>query len=131
MAIKVEITAEGKERLLVDFVSSGAKLCMDSNKEKPSGPNPLEVFLSGLASCVCVYARKYLAQHSIEFKKLHIEASAELSKDSPTRLVDIKINARTDANLSAEEKEIFLRFMKNCPIHNTIIHTQEININLV
>jgi len=130
MAIKVEITAEEKDKFLANFPSSGTKIYVDLNKEASCGPNPLEVFLGSVASCVCVYAKKYLTQHSIEFKKLQVEASAELSKDPPTRLVDIKIKTHTDAKLDATGKEVFLRFMKNCPIHNTVIHTKAIEIDL-
>jgi len=131
MAIRVEITAEEKDKFLASFLSSGTRIYVDLNKEKACGPNPLEVFLASLASCVCVYARKYLTQHSIEFKELKVDATAELSKDSPTRLVDIKIKTHTDANLDNAGKEVFLRFMKNCPIHNTIIHSKNIEIDLV
>ncbi len=130
MAIRVEIKAEEKDKFLANFSSSDTKIYVDLNKEKASGPNPLELFLSSLASCVCVYAKKYLTQHSIAFKELKVEANAELSKDFPTRLVNIKIKAHTDAMLDATEKEVFLRFMKNCPIHNTLIHTENIEIDL-
>ncbi|MDD4955186.1 MAG: OsmC family protein, partial [Candidatus Omnitrophica bacterium] len=106
MAIKVEITATDKDKFLADFISSGTKIYVDLNKENPSGPNPLEVFLASVASCVCVFARKYLIQHSVEFKELKVSATAEASKDSPSRLVDIKINAHTDANLNAQDKEV-------------------------
>jgi len=130
MAIKVEITAEEKDKFLANFSSSGTKIYVDLNKEASCGPNPLEMFLGSVASCVCVYAKKYLTQHSIEFKKLQVEASAELSKDTPTRLVDIKIKTYTDAKFDAAGKEVFLRFMKNCPIHNTVINTKAIEISL-
>ena len=131
MAIRAEITAEEKDKFLASFFSSGTRIYVDLNKEKACGPNPLEVFLGSLASCVCVFAKKYLAQHSIEFKELKVEATAELSKDSPMRLVDIKIKTHTDAKLDSAEKEVFLRFMKNCPIHNTVIHSKDIEISLV
>ncbi|MFA5008072.1 MAG: OsmC family protein [Candidatus Omnitrophota bacterium] len=130
MAIRVEIVAEEKEKFLANF-SSGTRIYVDLSKEEASGPNPLEVFLASVASCVCVYAKKYLTQHSIEFKELRVEATAELSKDPPTRLVDIRIKTHTDAKLNSAEKEVFLRFMKNCPIHNTVIHTKSIEIDLI
>jgi len=131
MAIRVEVKAEEKDKFLANFSSSGTSVYVDLGKEKTNGPNPLELFIGSLASCVCVYAKKYLTQHSIEFKELQVSANAEFSKDSPTRLVNIKIKAFTDAKLSKTEREVFLRFMKNCPIHNTVIHTENIEIDLV
>ena len=131
MVIRVEVKAEEKDKFLANFSSSGTSVYVDLGKEKTNGPNPLELFIGSLASCVCVYAKKYLTQHSIEFKELQVSANAEFSKDSPTRLVNIKIKALTDAKLSKTEREVLLRFMKNCPIHNTVIHTENIEIDLV
>lgn len=130
MEIRVEIKAEEKDKFLVNFSSSGTSVYVDLGKEKACGPSPLELFLGSLASCVGVYAQRYLTQHSIEFKELKIEANAELSQDSPKRLVNIKIKTHTDAKIENAEKEVFLRFMKNCPIHNTVIHTENIEIEV-
>jgi uncharacterized OsmC-like protein len=67
--------------------------------------------------------------HAIEFKELEIKAMAEFSQSSPARLVNIKVELHTDADLK-DKREVFLRFIHNCPIHNTIVHTKEININI-
>lgn len=129
MEIRVEIKLEEKGKFLVNC-SNAAKIYVDLNKDSAAGCNPLELFLSSLASCVGVYANKYLTQHSIEFSDLKIYAQAELSQSPPMRLINIKIKVYTDAKLDNAKKEVFLRFVRNCPVHNTIIHTKEIDINL-
>jgi len=131
MEIKVSVKAEEKDKFIADFYSSATKIYVDLNKDNAAGPNPLELFLSSLASCVCVYARKYLIQHSIGFTSLVVEASANLSAEPPTRLVGIRIKAHTDAKLDGPDREVFLRFMKSCPLHNTVIHTENIEIDLI
>ncbi|MFA5271265.1 MAG: OsmC family protein [Candidatus Omnitrophota bacterium] len=133
MDIKIEINAKQNGKFIVDCLSSNKTFSVDVGKEISllEGPNPLELFLSALGSCVAVYAEKYLIQHSVEFKKLKVEAVAGLSIDSPSRLVDIKLKVYTDALLDKDAKEVFLRFMKNCPIHNTVINTKEISVSIV
>jgi len=132
MNINVEIKSKHNGKFTVDCLSSNKTFNVDVSHDPSSleGPNPLEVFLSALGSCTGVYAEKYLIQHSIEFKNLKIEAAARFSVEPPSRLVDIKLKVSTDANLDKNAKEVFLRFMKNCPIHNTIINTKEINISV-
>jgi uncharacterized OsmC-like protein len=132
MDIKVEVDSKQSGKFIVNCLSSGKTFNVDVNKETAllEGPNPLEVFLGAVASCVGVYAEKYLIQHSIEFKNLKIEATAGFSNEPPSRLVDIKLKAYTDAKLDKNAKEVFLRFMKNCPVHNTIINTKEVDISI-
>jgi uncharacterized OsmC-like protein len=67
--------------------------------------------------------------HSVGFREIRIQAQADLLQANPLRLVNIKAKVYTDANLE-DKREVFLRFIKNCPIHNTIIHTKEIDIDL-
>ena len=72
MEQKVEIKFLENDKFEVVAVSSGAKLYADSKKEdyNPSGPNPLELFLSSLGACIGVFAKKYLNRHNLEFKEL-------------------------------------------------------------
>jgi uncharacterized OsmC-like protein len=133
MGVNVEISSKQNGKFAVTCLSSNKTFTVDASKDNASleGPNPLEVFLGALGSCTGVYAEKYLVQHSIEFKILKIAAIAEFSQESPARLVDIKLKVSTDAKLDENAKEIFLRFMKNCPIHNTVINTKEISVSIV
>ncbi len=132
MEIKVNIQSKHNGKFAVNCASSNKTFNVDVSKDTSllEGPNPLEVFLSALGSCISVYAEKYLTQHSIEFKNLKAEATAEFSTESPSRLINIKVKVSTDAKLNKEAKEIFFRFMKNCPVHNTIIYTKEIDISV-
>ncbi|MFA6282196.1 MAG: OsmC family protein [Candidatus Omnitrophota bacterium] len=132
MDVKVEIISKRNGKFTVDCFPSGKSFTIDVGKDVSSleGPTPLEVLLSALGSCVGVYAEKYLAQHSIVFTKIKTIAKAELSEESPTRLVNIRLKIHTDAKLGKDEKAILLKFMQACPVHNTIIHTKEIDIGI-
>ncbi len=131
MTIKAKLKFFGQDKFSVQASPSGATLTLDKNKEDytPQGPGPLELFLVSLGGCVGVYAKRYLERHAREFKELKVEATAELSSEPPIRLADIKVQVSTDAELG-DKQEVFLRFIKNCPVHNTLIHTAHVDINL-
>ncbi len=111
---------------------SDVDLYIDKPREGYSlkGVNPLEMFLTSVGGCVGVYAKRYLTRHNIRFNKLDILVSANLSKELPMRLADIKVEVDTDADIG-DKKEVFERFIHNCPVHNTLLHTKEVNIKLL
>ncbi|MCF7908055.1 MAG: OsmC family protein [Candidatus Omnitrophica bacterium] len=107
------------------------KLQFSKGKESQFGQaNFLEVLLSALGGCIGVYANKYLERHAIAFTKLEIMVTGELTTESPARIVDIKVKVDTDAQLG-DKKEVFLRFIHNCPVHNTLLNTKEVEIDLL
>lgn len=91
--------------------------------------NPLQLVLSGLGCCVGVYARRYLENTKIEYSRLEIKVSASFVKGKDLMLQNIKVEVITDADLG-ERRESFSRFIRNCPIHNTLTHTEEIDIEI-
>ena len=131
MQIKAEVNFLKEDVFQIKTFPSEALLSIDKKKEGqvPGGPNPLEMFLSALAGCIGVYAKMYFGRHAVQFKRLEIQAEAEFTTDSPARLKDIIVKVNTDAQLA--DKEVFLRFVSNCPVHNTILHTKEVKINLI
>lgn len=132
METKVELRFLKGDTFEIKTHTNEVTMYVDKKKEgqPASGANPLELFLSSLAACVGVYALRYLTTHTVDFKQLNAVAFADFSSDTPARLVNIKVNVHTDAKL-ADKQDVFLRFIRNCPIHNTVIHTQEVEIDLV
>lgn len=131
METRIEVKFIQEDKFQIKTSPSETTLLIDKPKEGylPQGPNPLELFLSALGGCIGVYAKMYLLRHQIIFKELNIKVAAELSKESPIQLINLRVNVYTDAQLG-EKRDIFLRFIKNCPVHNTILNTKEIDISL-
>ncbi len=125
MEVKVEIKLKNDGV----FEANTSKVCFSIARDKEDLANPLEVFLSALGACLGIYALRYFKLHNIAFKSLKINLSAELSLEPPLRLTNIKARIFTDAHLEPN-REVFLRFVSNCPIHNTILHTKEVEISL-
>lgn len=131
MEIKVAVTFLAEDTFEVTTSVPGVKIYVDKKKETgiSAGPNPLELFLSSLGGCIGVYAKNYLTRHAIVFKRLNIAVNADLSEDNPLRLVRIKVRIDTDADLQ-DKTDVFLKFAHNCPVHNTILNTKEVEIQL-
>ena len=131
MRQKVEVKFLGDDRFQINAIGSGTTICVDkiSSDHSPQGPNPLELFLSSLGACIGVFAKKYLDRHNIEFKELKIETEADFTTVSPMRLTNIEVRVSTDADLG-QSREVFLRFIKNCPVHNTVLNTDRIDLKL-
>jgi uncharacterized OsmC-like protein len=131
MEIKTEVTFLEKDKFKAKGSLSELEVCMDKKEEgyTPAGPTPLELFLSSLGGCIGVYAKRYLTRHNIAFNKLDISVESQLSQSGPMHLANIKVKVQTDAELG-EKSAVFLRFIKNCPIHNTLIHTNEVDIEI-
>ena len=128
MALKVEVKFLEQDKFEVISLKSGAKTYIDSRRENytPQAPNSSELFLASLGGCILYYAKKYLLDIGISFQKLLVRVSGEW-KRLPFQITNIKVSIFTDAYLG-ERKKSFLRFVRNCPVHNTIMNTEEITI---
>lgn len=105
---------------------------IDQPKEKggsDSGMNPSECFLVSLGGCVAFYARKYCKDTNIDPTGLAVTVDADFSQNRPYRFENIKIKISLNQDLG-KRKDSFLRFVKNCPIHNTILGQPNIGIEI-
>ena len=127
----VDVNYIDEDKFEINVSSSSVKIFVDKGTEdhEPVGPNPLELFLSSLGTCLGIYAKLYLTRHDIDFSTLRIDVDADFSHETPARLIDIKAKVFTDAELGGQE-EVFARFVKQCPIHNTILHTGKVDIEV-
>lgn len=109
--------------------ASGHKIIIDQPKEKggaDEGMNPLGLFLSALGSCAAFYAKNYCKNASIDTKNLEVSVSSNLSADKPFRFqdIDVKISLCNDIG---ERKDALIGFVENCPVHNTLKASPNVN----
>ncbi|MCM8787679.1 MAG: OsmC family protein [Candidatus Omnitrophica bacterium] len=130
MQIKSSIEFLEKEKFKISFSSTQVNIFVDKSEAdyKAQGPSPLELFCASLGSCVGIFAKRYLLTRKIDFKKIYIDVEAFFDQ-SNLLIKDIKVKVSTDANLDNKLEE-FLRYLKNCPIHNTIVNTDKIEIEI-
>ncbi|HDN85730.1 MAG: hypothetical protein DRP68_06060 [Candidatus Omnitrophota bacterium] len=133
MGLEVEINFLKDNKFEIIVPKSGIKAYIDSKSKigdySPCAPNSSELFLASIGGCILYYAKKYFQDIGISFTKLSVRVWGDWSR-VPLQLTDIKVSIFTDAYINEERKNSFLRFVSNCPVHNTIINTKEIKIFL-
>ncbi len=93
------------------------------------GMSPAEAFLGSLGACIAVYARIYLENAKIAADGFSVKVVADISSDKPLRFA--KINAEINLGVDlGNRKQSLLNFIKNCPVHNTLVSKPEINISV-
>ena len=88
---------------------------------KGKGITPPDTLLASLASCVGVYIRKYAEGANILLDRFMVTAEAEFSQEPPVgfRAIRVCVDLK-GAQLDETKRESLLRFIKNCPVHNTL-----------
>jgi uncharacterized OsmC-like protein len=94
------------------------------NGGSDSGMTPPEFLLSALGTCAGFYAAQYLAARSLPADGLEVRVTAE-KLTQPARLGSFHIEV-TVPGLDAKHEAGVQRAVKACLIHNTLLHTPEI-----
>jgi len=96
---------------------------------KNEGPTPLEYFLFSLAGCIASIGRIAAMQQKIDLRGMEIKVDAAmnpaglLGKETDDRVgfQTITVDASIDADLTAEQKQVFLdEVCDRCPLHDNI-----------
>lgn len=112
--------------------SGSHQLIIDQPKEKggnEEGMSPLEVFLISLGACAAVYAKGYCKNAQIDAKDFKISVTSDLTPDSPRRFKDIKVKISLGQDLG-NRKDALLSFVKNCPVHNSLINKPNVEFSI-
>lgn len=89
------------------------------------GPNPLEIYFSGIAGCVCAIGRIIAMQRKIDLKGIEVTVEGDIDKDfllgktteGRAGFKELRIHAVIDAPMSLEEKAAFLHDIEQrCPV---------------
>ena len=125
---RVEIT--NKEAYV--FKSQEGAFEFAINPDKNSGVTPPGVLLSAIGSCLGVYLRKYAEGAKLPLGEFNVIVEAEFSKEPPIcfRNISVSIDLK---GLKIDEKRAksLLEFIKNCPVHNTLKNSPQVEIKLL
>lgn len=132
MAIsKIKVGAKMKDSFRTDIECSNP-FVIDQPKAgggTDAGPNPLEVFLSSLAGCICAIGRIIATQKKIDLKGISVNIEAGIdknfllgqTKEGRAGFTEIVVTTDIDADMSKQEKETFLEEIEErCPIADNI-----------
>ena len=95
-----------------------------------SAPTPVELFVSSLAACVGVYARRFLVRHDLATEGLSVEADYSIST-RPVRVEEIAIRLHSPDGVPDAKLPALLAVASHCTVHNTLQSLPKISIDLV
>jgi len=93
------------------------------------GPTPLEYFLFSLGGCICTIGRIAAMQQKIELRGMKVSVEGDYNpagllgkpSDDRTGFQQIQVSAEIDADMTDEEKQVFLDAVcERCPLHDNI-----------
>jgi uncharacterized OsmC-like protein len=94
------------------------------------GMTPPEFLLASLGTCAGFYAAQYLRTRNLHTEGLHVRVTAEKATQ-PARLGTFRIEVDAPAAASDERhREGLMRAVKLCLVHNTLMHTPQIELVL-
>lgn len=98
------------------------------NKGSDRGMTPPEFLLTSLGTCAAYYAVEYLRTRKLPVEGVEVSVDAGRAS-GPARLDQFLISVNTPA-LDERHREGVLRAVKNCLIHNTLLHHPSISIEV-
>lgn len=138
----VKINGKIKETFATEIKASTHTFIIDQPKAgggNDEGPNPLEIFLSSVAGCICAIGKIIAKQERLNIKSIEVDVTGEIDKDflmgkteegragftKITSIVDV------DGDLSEDEKKEFIeKIEKRCPIADNISNTSSLHCTL-
>jgi putative redox protein len=128
----MRVTPAGGERLAVAV--RGHEIVVDQPAEAggtDSGPTPTELFVAGLASCVAVYASRFLARHDVCSDGLRVDAAWEMGEGRPPRVGCVTISITPPPTLPASRLPALLAVSSACTVHNSLASPPAVRIEVV
>ncbi|MCK9449524.1 MAG: OsmC family protein [Bacteroidales bacterium] len=128
---QVKVSSRIREGFRIDvntshpFVIDQPKAAGGTNQ----GPNPLEIFLSSLAACICTLGRIIATQKKLNVRAVDVEVEGDIDKDflmgftteGRAGFTEIRTFVTIDADLTQAEKEDLLHEIeRRCPIADNL-----------
>lgn len=99
------------------------------NGGNDTGMTPPELLLASLGSCAAFYAVQYLKARNLSLHGVEVSVTAEKLKQ-PARLGEFRIHVAYPEPLTPEQHEGLMRSVHHCLIHNTLLNSPQITIEL-
>jgi len=83
-----------------------------------------------LGSCIGAVIVTYSDRHGITYEGLEVGLDWALAADPPHRIGRIAVEVRMPGPVTDEQIEILKRVANQCLIHNTLMHSPEMTVEL-
>jgi uncharacterized OsmC-like protein len=128
----MEVSVKLKGDVKFEVAARGHSLICDQPAEnggKDEGMTPPELLLASLGTCAAFYASAYLRKKGLPREGVEVHVTAGKA-GPPARLDDFKIEVKIPLALSEEQRAGVEVAVHHCLIHNTLLHTPSIQIEL-
>ena len=95
-----------------------------------AGPTPTELFVASLASCVGVYAERFLRRHGIDPGGLEVDCRWAFAEDRPSRVGEVRLWLRLPVGFPDELQDRLEAVVERCTVHNSIAIPPDVRIEL-
>src|SRR5260370_9754610 len=96
-----------------------------------AAPNPTELFVASLATCVAFYAGRYLTRHGYDRDGLAVSAGFDMASDRPARVSGIRLTVQAPADLPADRRPALHAVVSHCTVHNSLTSPPAVAIALI
>jgi len=96
---------------------------------KDRGPQPPEIFVASLGSCVAALVANYCNKSGLSTEDLTVDVMYEKASD-PTRLADVKVRVDLPHADISNREEAIRRVADRCPVHQTICTLEGVDIEI-
>ncbi len=124
-----KITVEHEKNMNFKVRGHDAEMVIDADGGAIA---PLEAMLASLGACAGVYIRKFAWSVKLPLEKFKVTVQGDLTDKAPYAFKKIEILVDLKgAKLDESKRASLLRFIKNCPVHQTLKINPEIDITLI
>ena len=133
---------EGNENVLVVTYDGGMRYAAEirghrietdqpvHGRGEDSAPMPLELLTAALGTCIALYVRQFCLARSIPTEGMRIEVAAR-PDGPPKRIGRFEVRVVLPEHVPEEYRTMLERVARTCPVHNTLAHAPELEIEIV
>ena len=128
--MRIEVTREWGVRFAAEI--RGHRVTYDQPIEAggtDAGPTPTEAFVASLAGCVAYYAERFLHRHDVSPVGLAVTADFSMAQH-PSRVGEIALRVSVPAELPESLRAPLRAVVEHCTVHNSIVVTPTVRIEL-
>ncbi len=100
----------------------------DGGEDK--SPSPSEILAGSLGVCIAIMAQRYCDRHGYKDGEVSASLTYELA-DDPKRIGAITIDLEIPKDVPESRHDAIRRIAEACPIHGTLTHPPEIDMEIM
>lgn len=101
--------------------------------EKPAedtSMNPVELFAAALGMCAAAMLRKHCNERDLECGEIRVDMTADW-EPGESMCENMTIRIEVEGEWDERRRAAFLSVAESCPVHETILHCREIDVEIV